>query len=155
MTTQSGIPIPNFVIRGSKRYRLLVYGQATYVDGYVLEHIFSRDCQLMYMYTYSRAYLRGTVVLKYRHYRSTMVLIMIQYYPCWISYPTCDMDEDQVKESMISIDIKIGTEYKKILQYKYSALGTVLDKYKEIKTYRSTRLLGGKQFLSWATGQDL
>jgi hypothetical protein len=30
---------------------------------------------------------------------------MIWYYLCWISYPTYDMEEDQVDESLISIDI--------------------------------------------------
>ena len=30
---------------------------------------------------------------------------MIWYYHCWISYPTYDMEEDQVYESLISIDV--------------------------------------------------
>ena len=41
-----------------------------------------------------------------------MVLIMIWYYHCWISYPTYDMEEDQVDESLISIDVNIGKECK-------------------------------------------
>ena len=44
-----------------------------------------------------------------------MVLIMIWYYHCWISYPTYDMEEDQVDESLISIDTNKWNRDKNIL----------------------------------------
>ena len=47
-----------------------------------------------------------------------MVLIMIWYYHCWISYPTYDMEEDQVEESLISIDINNWNRVK-VLWYLY------------------------------------
>ena len=46
---------------------------------------------------------------------------MIWYYHCWISYPTYDMEEDQVKESLISIDINNWNRVK-ILWYMYCVI---------------------------------
>ena len=86
-----------------------------YLRGTVVHKYMPISLQLYMMSEGDLVYsLHLSLVIVYKqyivHYRSTMVLIMIWYYHCWSSYPTYDMEVDQVDESLISIDVNIGKE---------------------------------------------